>query len=113
MRSVMQNYFLSIDVTTLHIVPYLENRQVTHMELKTDLESDAYALLITESESSGTVTIAAGNSFIQEEFLLAHSYHAISRTIDDRMVFNADYYLNTIIPECATYLGCEQIKLSE
>ena len=100
-------------MTTLHIVPYLENQQVIHMELKTDLQSDTYALLVTESDVSGTVTVAAGNSAIDEEFLSGHSYHAVGRTADDRMIFNADYYLNTIIPECATYLGCEQIRLLE
>ena len=100
-------------MTTLHIVPYVENQQVIHMELKTDLKSDAYALLVTESDVSETVTVAAGNSSIDEEFLSGHSYHAIGRTTDNQMIFNADYYLNTIIPECATYLGCEHIRLSE
>ena len=100
-------------MTTLHIVPYIENQQVIHMELKTDLQSDTYALLVTESDASGTVTVAAGNSAIDEEFLSGHSYHAVGRTTDNQMIFNADYYLNTIIPECATYLSCEQIKLSE
>ena len=100
-------------MTTLHIVPRVENQQVIHMELKTDLQSDTYALLVTESDTSETVTVAAGNSAIDEEFLSEHSYHAVGRTADNLMVFNADYYLNTIIPECATYLGCEQIKLAE
>ena len=100
-------------MTTLYIVPCIENQQVIHMELKTDLQSDSYALLVTESDVSGTVTVAAGNSSIDEEFLSGHSYHAVGRTADEQMIFNADYYLNTIIPECATYLGCEQIKLLE
>ena len=100
-------------MTTLHIVPCVENQQVIHMELKTDLQSDTYALLITESDAPGTVTVAAGNSSIDEEFLSGHSYHAVGRTADNQMIFNADYYLNSIIPECATYLGCEHIRLSE
>ena len=100
-------------MTTLYIVPYVENQQVIHMELKTDLQSDTYALLVTESDTSGTVTVVAGNSAIDEEFLSGHSYHAVGRTTDNQTIFDADYYLNTIIPECATYLGCEQIKLSE
>jgi hypothetical protein len=100
-------------VTTLHIVPYIENEQVIYMELKTELASNDYVLLVTESEASGTVTITAGNNSIQEEFLSGHSFHALGRTADNQMIFNADYYLNNIIPECATYLSCQQIKLSE
>ena len=100
-------------MTTLHIVPYVENQQVIHMELKTDLQSDTYALLITESDASGTVIVAAGNNSIEKEFLSGHSYNAVGRTADNQMIFNADYYLNTIIPECASYLDCEHIKLSE
>ena len=98
-------------MNTLHIIPYIENEQLTHMELKTDLQSDSYALSVTESEEPGAVLVSAGNSFIQEEFLTGHYRHAIGRTIDDRIIFSADYYLNTLIPECATYLGCEQIDL--
>ena len=100
-------------MTTLHIVPYVENEQLTHIELKTDLQSDAFALSVTESEESGTVTVEAGNSFIQEEFLSGHCYYAVGRTASNQMIFDASYYLNTIIPECATYLGCERIELSE
>ena len=100
-------------MNTLHIVPCIEDQQVIHMQLKTDLQSDSYALIVTESDTSETVTVAAGNSAIDEEFLSGHSYYAVGRTTDNQMIFNADYYLNTIIPECATYLGCEQIKLSE
>ena len=99
-------------MTTLYIVPYVENEQVIHLELKTDLGSNAYALLVTESDASGIVTVVAGNGAIDKEFLSGHSYHAVGRTDDERMLFDADYYLNTIIPECATYLGCEQIKLA-
>ena len=98
-------------MNTLHIVPHTENEQLTYMELKTDLKSSAFALLVTESEQSGTVLVEAGNSFIQEEFLSNHYRHAIGRTMNDKIIFDADYYLNTIIPECASYLGCEQIKL--
>jgi hypothetical protein len=100
-------------MSTLHIVPHIENEQLTHMELKIDLESNAFALLVTESEEPGTVLVEAGNSFIQEEFLSSHSRHAIGKTVDDKVIFDADYYLNTIIPDCATYLGCEQIKLPQ
>lgn len=98
-------------MSTLYIVPYIENEQLIHMELKTDLESSAYILLVTESEQSGTVTVEAGNAFIQEEFLKEHYRHAITKTGDEKITFDADYYLHTIIPECAIYLGCEQIKL--
>ena len=98
-------------MSTLHIVTHIENQQLTYMELKTDLESDTYDLLVTESEQPGTVLVEAGNSFVFKEFLLNHQSHAVERTIDNKMIFDADYYLNTIIPECATYLGCEAIKL--
>ncbi len=98
-------------MSILHIVPHIENQQLTYMELKTDLESDTYALLVTESEKPGTVLVEAGNSFIQEEFLSNHYRHAIGRTVNDQIIFDSDYYLNTIIPECATYLGCETIEL--
>lgn len=98
-------------MSTLHIVPYIENEQLTYMELKTDLKSDAYALLVTESEEPGAVLVSAGNNFIQEEFLTSHYHRAMGRTVDDKIIFSADYYLNTLIPECATYLGCEQINL--
>ena len=98
-------------MSTLHIVPHVENEQLIYMELKTDLESDAYALLVTESDQPETVLVEAGSSFIQEEFLSNHSRHAIGQTVNDQMIFDSDYYLNTIIPECATYLGCETIKL--
>ena len=98
-------------MSILHIVPHIENQQLTYMELKTDLESDTYALLVTESEKPGTVLVEAGNNFIQEEFLSNHYRHAIGRTVDDQIIFDSDYYLNTIIPECATYLGCEKIEL--
>lgn len=100
-------------MSTLHIVPHIENGQLTYMELKTDLKSGAYALLVTEYEQPGTVLVEAGNSFIQDEFLAEHYRHAIGRTTDEKIIFDADYYLNTIIPECATYLGCEQIKLPQ
>lgn len=83
------------------------------MELKTDLESDKFDLLVTESEQPGTVSVEAGSSFIFQEFLLDHQRHAVERTLDDKLIFDADYYLNTIIPECATYLGCETIKLPQ
>ena len=98
-------------MSILHIVPHIENQQLTYMELKTDLESDTYALLVTESEKPGTVLVEAGNSLIQEEFLSNHYRHAIGRTVNDQIIFDSDYYLNTIIPECATYLGCETIEL--
>jgi len=98
-------------MSTLHIVPYIENEQLTHMELKIDLESDDFALLVTESEQPGAVLVSAGNNFIQKEFLAAHSNQAKGQTVDEGMIFDADYYLHTIIPECATYLGCEQIKM--
>ncbi len=98
-------------MSILHIVPHIENQELTYMELKTDLESDTYALLVTESEKPGTVLVEAGNSLIQEEFLSNHYCHAIERTVNDQIIFDSDYYLNTIIPECATYLGCETIEL--
>ena len=98
-------------MSILHIVPHIENQELTYMELKTDLESDTYALLVTESEKPGTVLVEAGNSIIQEEFLSNHYRHAIERTVNDQIIFDSDYYLNTIIPECATYLGCETIEL--
>lgn len=98
-------------MSTLHIVPCLENEELIYMELKTDLESNAFALLVTESDQPGTVLVEAGNSSIREEFLSSHYHYAIGRTVDEKVIFDAAYYLNTIIPECATYLGCEQIKL--
>lgn len=98
-------------MSTLHIVPHMKNEQVIYMELKTDLRSDDFALLVTESEQSGAVLIEPGNSFIQQEFLSNHYRQAIGRTVDNKIIFDVDYYLNTIIPECATYLGCDQIKL--
>lgn len=101
-----------MSVSTLHIVPYVKDKQVTHIELKTDLRSQKFALLVTESDRPGTVILEAGNSFVREEFLSGHSYHALGRTVDNQMIFDSDYYLNTIIPECATYLGCEEIELS-
>ena len=98
-------------MSILHIVPHIENQQLTYMELKTDLEADTYALLVTESEKPGTVLVEAGNSFIKEELLSNQYRYAIERTVDDQIIFDSDYYLNTIIPECATYLGCEKIEL--
>ena len=98
-------------MSTLHIVPYLKNEQLTHMELKTDLASDEFALLVTESEQPNTVLVEAGSSFIKEEFLAEHYRHALGKTVDDRIIFDADYYLNTLIPDCATYLGCEKITM--
>ncbi len=100
-------------MSTLHIVPHIENQQLTYMELKKDLESDKFDLLVTESDQPGTVLVEAGSNFIFQEFLLDHQRHAVERTFDDKLIFDADYYLNTIIPECATYLGCETIKLPQ
>ena len=59
-------------MSILHIVPCIENEELIYMELKTDLESDAFALLVTESDQPGAVLVEAGNSSIQEEFLLSH-----------------------------------------
>lgn len=97
-------------MSTLHIVPYIENEELIYMELKTDLQSSAYILLASESEQPGTIMVEAGNSAVKEEFLSAHYRYAIDKTVDEKVIFDADYYLHTIIPECATYLGCEQIK---
>lgn len=100
-------------MSTLYIVPHIENEQVIYLKLTTDLRSDDFALLVTESDQPGTVLVEAGNSFIQEEFLSSHYRQAIGRTVENRLIFDADYYSNTIIPECATYLGCEKIQLSD
>lgn len=78
-------------VSTLYIVPHLKDKQVTHIELKTDLRSQKFALLVTESDRSGTVILEAGNSFVREEFLSGHSYHALGRTVDDQTIFDSDY----------------------
>ena len=103
-------------MSTLHIVPYIKDKQVIHIELKTDLRSPDFVLLVTPSERSGTVLVEAENSFVREEFLSSHYRHALGRTVDNQTIFDSDYYLNTMIPECAmgaSHFGTKTEKVEQ
>jgi hypothetical protein len=63
-------------VSTLHIVPHLKDKQVTHIELKTDLRSPKFALLVTEPDRPGTVNRLTRSTKLQflSKFVLSSKY---------------------------------------